>query len=561
MFPDNKAALKVYLNNAYGMDSMATFLESKQTWTVDKPEIFYLNLDALHLKVDNNELVCKEGFEELLRKPTRSPTFVIGQHSEPVNYHPVPAHQATDAQKKFWTAGILRILGKEHRADMPDTKKHELFIPVPREFAENYQQFIQTATAFRISPEAIERFHELADQRTDIEEDLPYHLKGMKRNDKNQLRLKQGDLVYFRPDDDNPNIVAEVSFSAHWRGRVENQAHQAANVFNFFPQDLLPFNSKRKTLSPAELLFGFIEAENIQGVKPENALAFAGKVRIGTGRITSEERLEPETTLKILASPKLPSPALYFRTQSPAQVYIAKHALNPKEHEAKGRKHYLHAMRQTNNAAQVQKLSSTGGIANGGDARFPWQTRNTDNVEQKVKITPIQANTTFKFDLDFDNLSAYELGLLCYALKPSDSYRHKLGMGKPIGLGTVNIDITELALIDRHERYAVDAMTTGRYNGETLNIENLRNEFINTMDKDIHHTLELLGNPHNVKAPVHYPQVRAADIEEETYRWFVANDKGSGRGQHRIPATKKSLTAIDSSSTQLPTLERYEWSE
>ena len=39
--------------------------------------------------------------------------------------------------------------------------------------------------------------------------------------------------------------------------------------------------------------------------------------------------------------------------------------------------------------------------------------------------------------VDFDNLSPRELGLLLYALKPAEGFRHKLGMGKPIGLGGV----------------------------------------------------------------------------------------------------------------------------
>jgi hypothetical protein len=134
-------------------------------------------------------------------------------------------------------------------------------------------------------------------------------------------------------------------------------------------------------------------------------------------------------------------------------------------------------------------------------------------------------------------------------------------MGKPIGLGTVNIEIQTLELINRQQRYSEDDLKATRYNGETLDVNNLRNNFIKTMDKDIRQALEILGNPHNINTPVHYPQVRGADIEEETYRWFVANDIGSGRGQHRIPATKKSLTAIDSSSSQLPTLERSEWSD
>lgn len=545
MFPDGKAQLKVYLNNAYTNGDMESFLADKRTWTLDNPEIYYLNLDSLHIKIENHELICKEGFEELFRKPSRNNNFVIGQHSEPKNYIPTPAHQATDLQKRYWSPGILRILGGENRANMPDTKKHELFIPVPHDFAENLDLFVKTAKAFTISEQAIERFHELADQRTDVDENLPYHLKGMKRTDKKQLRLKQGDLVYFRPDEDNPNLVAEVAFSAHWRGQVEHQTQKAAKVFNFFPRNLLPFNAGRETLSPAELLFGFIEGEDIQGKKTKDALAFAGKVRISTSRLTSAERQEPETVLKILALPKPSSPALYFRNKQPTtQAYTAKHELNPDVHQVNGRKHYLHALQDNQ---KVQKLSQTGNIANNDAALFPWQTgQPTENAEQKVKIKPISSGSTFEFTVDFDNLTEYELGLLCYALKPTEHYRHKLGMGKPLGLGTVNIDINQLLLIDRQKRYATDTLETARYNDATAKINDIRAQFVNRMDKDIHQALAILGNPSHVKAPVHYPQRQNQDIEAKTYEWCADNDK---RGKQHLPI-------IDANTAQLYTLKR-----
>jgi len=579
MFPDGRAALKVYLNDAYnGNGEMAEFLADKNTWTPkENNQIFYLDLDPLHLKMLGGKLVSN-GNEALLRRPSRNgANFIIGQNSIPANSRPIPAHKLTDREKARLTPGILRILGKTHReTDMPNTKKHELFIPVPREFADNFEQFIKEAPAFPISAEAVKRFKELADQRTDSqkqerldhdEQRLPYHLKGTTRTDKHKLEPKHGDLVYFRPDETDHKTVAEIAFSAHWRGRVENKKQQAARVFDFFSsKDLLPFNPERQSLSPAELLFGFVEELNSkEEPKPKNALAFAGKVRIGTGQLTSkadkEQLLESEVTLKILASPKLPSPSLYFRTKSAQQTYIAKHDLSPDNDKANGRKQYLHALRKQDNSSQVQKLTPTGGIPNSGNQLYPWQSGNSDHAEQKVKIRPIKPGTSFEFSVDFDNLTAWELGLLCYALKPSETYRHKLGMGKPIGLGSVNIDIEKLELIDRQKRYGEEPVTAERYNGEQLGIAELRNTFIATMDTDIRRALELLGNPHNTKAPVHYPQVNGKNIEEETYRWFVANDSGSGRGAGKIPAKKQPLPSIDGSTEQLPPLNRHEWSD
>ncbi len=590
MFPDNRAKLKVYLNDAY-RNEMAAFLTDKETWTTDNKQIFYLDLDRLHLKMTNGRLDFN-GYEELLRHPSsrNGNNFIIGQKIVSTNAYPIPATNVSVEEKNRLTPGILRILGNTHRGnDMPRTKKHELFIPVPDEFANDFDKFIMDAEAFVISQDAIKRFEELADQRTDSqkaktlqydEQRLPYHLKGAVRTVDYKLRLKQGDLVYFRPDDNDHRIVAEVAFSAHWRGRVEDRRQQPAKVFEFFPKDLLPFNSKRGSLSPAELLFGFVEEQgpkkdkkNQEQPTPENSLAFAGKVRISTGQLinpakkSTKQLLEPEITLKILASPKLPSPSMYFRNRTPLQNPIPKHELCPESHQARGRKQYLHAMRQKDNPTQVQKLTPTGNVAGAGNSLNPWQSgiNDPDTLKQKVRIEPIKANTTFEFYVDFDNLTDWELGLLCYALKPSESYRHKLGMGKPIGLGSVNIRIEKLELIDRQKRYGKDHLfNSDRYNvnpQHAPSVDVLRDCFIHTMDDDIRHAFELLGDPNNINSPVHYPQVRDQNIENETYRWYVANDIGSGQGQRKIPAKNKFLPLINSNTEQLPTLDRHDWAD
>jgi CRISPR-associated protein (TIGR03986 family) len=515
---------RIKLKDAYSDPVVSQFIADNKTWTPDAPKIFYIEIGTKEITAEN--------------LPKSENDLTIARRKDKMQ------------------SGILRILGKDEREEELPEKKHEWFIPVTAKFAEEgFIEYSKTAKlTYRITDEALTRFEQLADQRTASQKNkkiseqewLPFHLKGMEREADHSLSIKAGDLVYYHL---NGNEVDEISFSAIWRGRVEDQKNQAAKVFNFFPRNLLPFNKDRETLSPAEMLFGFIEAD------AKDALAFAGKVRINTGQLINpnkkkmEEFLDDTVMLKILASPKLPSPALYFRNQqaNSQNNYIAKHDLNSELHEAKGRKYYLHALRHSNGT--VQKLSQHGTIANNDNAYFPWRTHPNhlnDNKEQKVTITPIKSGSTFSFTVDFDNLSDYELGLLCYALRPSKQFRHKFGMGKPLGLGTVKIAMTKLEFIDRHKRYAEETLDATRYNGQTLDMKSLRNHFIQTMDKDIHQALELLGNPAHVKAPVHYPQINNQDIEQETYQWFVKNDKQS----------KQQLSPLNQNSTQLPTLKR-----
>lgn len=65
-----------------------------------------------------------------------------------------------------------------------------------------------------------------------------------------------------------------------------------------------------------------------------------------------------------------------------------------------------------------------------------------------------------------------------------------------------------------------------------------------------------------VTHPVHTPQVNGvtgAAMEQETYRWFVANDIGTGPRPNHIAPRQQPLTPLDQRSTALPTLDRHEW--
>lgn len=71
---------------------------------------------------------------------------------------------------------------------------------------------------------------------------------------------------------------------------------------------------------------------------------------------------------------------------------------------------------------------------------------------QHTKITPVKSGKTFIGKMRFENLSDVELGALLFALKLPEGCCHKLGMGKPLGLGSVRIT-PKLCLSNRKTRY------------------------------------------------------------------------------------------------------------
>lgn len=78
----------------------------------------------------------------------------------------------------------------------------------------------------------------------------------------------------------------------------------------------------------------------------------------------------------------------------------------------------------------------------------------TPDSTQHASLRPVAAGVAFTFDLHFENLTAFELGALLWVLKVGGQGQHrlKLGMGKPLGLGTVRLEST-LTLSNRCRRY------------------------------------------------------------------------------------------------------------
>ncbi len=62
---------------------------------------------------------------------------------------------------------------------------------------------------------------------------------------------------------------------------------------------------------------------------------------------------------------------------------------------------------------------------------------------QVTRISPLATGVSFRFRVRFENLREEELGALLWALmlpgEEGQEYRHKIGMGKPLGMGAIEI--------------------------------------------------------------------------------------------------------------------------
>ncbi|OQX17688.1 MAG: CRISPR-associated RAMP family protein [Desulfobulbaceae bacterium A2] len=535
----------------------------------DNRQFWYMRLEP--------SLTCVNGSIEgqgLHRSSDRTQTYYtvtaregLGNPIDATEYEQLKQTNPTEAAR--YTRGLLRVLGIAGRArEIPATKKHELFVPYPEGAEDMLSVFDATA--------AVQVFHALADQRTSTDDSLPFHLQGSQqrvtivqhKKPKPCVRLRDGDLVFFRATQIQGTVqIDEVAISAIWRRVVDGTTHE---FFSQIDPELLPMHPARKKISLAEQLFGFVE----DGKKGRT---LAGRVRFSTALPApgQENPWLPSVPLKILASPKPPSPALYFRhqPQTAGNGPIRKQTLNKAEHWPQGRKHYLHS--------QAQPVSD--------DAQAPpWKTQHPQELKnQKAQVTPLRSGLRFYFHIDCDNLSATELGLLLYCLQPSDTFRHKLGMGKPIGLGRVRLEPVGWFAVNRGERYRAkdifavhryasywlataaneqgggpaDDEWKARYGREAECLEQgrenkplpenwakqLRDAVAGQVQQrfpDIQRAITRLGEPQHLQAPVHYPQVDepGVDLERKLFKWFVQNEK---TGQQYLKPITEGTSDID----------------
>ncbi|HLZ81573.1 MAG TPA: RAMP superfamily CRISPR-associated protein [Ktedonobacteraceae bacterium] len=68
-------------------------------------------------------------------------------------------------------------------------------------------------------------------------------------------------------------------------------------------------------------------------------------------------------------------------------------------------------------------------------------------------IRPLAKGTQFHFRIDFTNLEEDEFCALLLAVVLEETMRHKIGYGKPLGMGSVELIPTRLTLIDYAARY------------------------------------------------------------------------------------------------------------
>jgi hypothetical protein len=387
--------------------------------------------------------------------------------------------------------------------------------------------------------------------------------------------LKPGDIVRFRAIDTTVVELGPVAmFKTLERATIQEIAEQTRH--------LLPCIANNY-LCPASRLFGWTP-ENAQGEGDEN-FPVAGRVRVSVAwsdKRLSDTRLIP---LKILGSPKPQYYPFYLRPENgdPSSVpgYYTIHAGDwwPRAGRLRGRKFYLHhpdAVYDPQAPGQSPHAPASPDAACASVQMTPEMDKNAHQKQQNGQpIVPedlrshqnataavLPPGAEFKGYIEFDSLSDYELGLLLWAISLADSpldgcteRAHKLGMGRPLGMGSVRLKIDRIVTWDpvggwrdandlgEQEMNAAEAarlvkvfktwMVTGQETHDDTAVNTFNNEgFYRDLCEVL--SLDLAGND-----PVQYypPGINAY----EGYRYFMEQRKKRNRGQEQPLRTPRAL--------------------
>lgn len=397
---------------------------------------------------------------------------------------------------------------------LADQTRH---IPLGTNTLSDFETILRTQYALQVRTGEEEKNHrflpegykEQAGRHWKIDESLPAD---------GQPLVLHGDLVYYRKE---RGEVVELSYSSIWRKAVKGDLHSSFK--RSAGKDILPWNPEREALTAAEALFGVVENEPDEDQRG-GARNLASRIRFSDANTDQPIELIPAQTLKILNSPKPPSPAMYFSHQG---QFIAKSQLDLNKQTPNGRKHYL--------PHKLSIKTTTRPLVN------HWETsrkNGEDGVNMQLRSELIPSEKSFTFNISFENLSPDELGLLLTSLQPNgkdQAFIHRLGLGKPLGLGHVAIRSAEVQVIDRSNRYSLSGLNTDRYTDWAGDISNA------LVHSDTLSALQQMMDAEQLEDyPVCYPynQLITGDrdlyqkprSENDGFAWFTKNDDGSQGG-------------------------------
>lgn len=280
------------------------------------------------------------------------------------------------------------------------------------------------------------------------------------------LELQPGDMVYARCKFDSNEKIEKIKDLFPVMISRELYANRPADLFD---SSLKPAGT-RGELSPADRLFGWVPQEGGDDAGYKSRL-----------RVVCEDSTKPDTIIESFSDSALPLAILGQPKPAQGRFYVAKDAEgNPQRPVSKeqagydasggkglrGRKQYWHHKGlEADKAKEYWHPSAEDRTQEKRDGRYQEYRRPNENGKKNGKPKAdsqnrfikgwIKPNTVFEASLYVQNLQSEELGGLLWLLTLNDGigdgdekHHFRLGHGKPLGFGSVKVEIDKERLVN-----------------------------------------------------------------------------------------------------------------
>ena len=317
--------------------------------------------------------------------------------------------------------------------------------------------------------------------------------------------LEIGDPLLFEVKDGK--MAEHLAFSEIPRLRYK------FSPLDLVPEEFCPGDSLKK-LSFSEILFG-TTGDNTKKdeEKKDELVALSGRVFFEDAKNYKPEMIDNGNlvTLKAFGEPHPTLTTFYLDN-------IEKNYNENKGVSIRGRKFYWHHKEKIGKPFSEYRKS----------VEMPKDKNGQNKFAYNSSLELMDINNEFEFNVNFENLTDEELGVLIYAIELEDGLLHKIGKGKAFGFGSCKIEIKEFLLEnkDKYKDFLIEPFEKESKKEDYINKEKEKRYFDENR-KNIKELKAILSKTNDLdfsESP--FPEDINKKGETNSLNWFVNNKKG-----------------------------------
>ena len=355
---------------------------------------------------------------------------------------------------------------------------------------------------FEFSKEEYEDFKYIIKQRAerikngkDINSSTFYYDKNLEKGDPLLFEVKDGKMAEHLAFSEIPRLRYKFS------------------PLDLVPEEFHPSDSLKK-LSFSERLFGTTgNTTKKDEEKKDELVALSGRVFFEDAKNYKPEMIDNgnPVTLKAFGEPHPTLTTFYLDN-------IEKNYNENKGVSIRGRKFYWHHKEKIGKPFSEYRKS----------VEMPKDKNGQNKFAYNSSLELMDINNEFEFNVNFENLTDEELGVLIYAIELEDGLLHKIGKGKAFGFGSCKIEIKEFLLEnkDKYKDFLIEPFQKESKKEDYIN-KAKEKRYFDENRKNIKELKAILSKTNDLdfsESP--FPEDINKKGETNSLNWFVNNKKG-----------------------------------